>query len=234
MHRRTEAEHRRRERFHSIRTCVTEAHSRSVTLLSAAAGESCGSFRRRDSPDRFQTQSCRDTAADHERPAQCPCAAIRKRGRPRRSGLCGEGVENHRTQGHIAPSCGRGTLGQPEMPLAVFVPGPRFQVGVLCVGTRLHLTPVAVQDLLSGVDEFARVGHRGFVGQVFGHEGYCPADTLAPLTRWIRRSETHDNDAKRAAETREARVFVANRTCQSHPPRAGVGRRRCSACASYS
>jgi hypothetical protein len=31
------------------------------------------------------------------------------------------------------------TVGQPEMPFAVLIPGVRFEVGVLRVGTRLHL-----------------------------------------------------------------------------------------------
>ena len=44
MHRRTEAEHRRRERFHPIPAWVTEANSRLVKLLPEAAGNSCGVF----------------------------------------------------------------------------------------------------------------------------------------------------------------------------------------------
>ena len=77
----------------------------------------------------------------------------------------------------------RRALGQPEMPLPV--PGVRFEVGVLRVGTRLDLTPVAVQDVLPGVDEFARLGHRGFVRQVFGHEDYCPATGVLNPGDWL-------------------------------------------------
>jgi hypothetical protein len=44
----------------------------------------------------------------------------------------------------------------------------RFEVGELCVGMRLYLTPFAIEDVLPGVDKFARLGHRGVLRQVFG------------------------------------------------------------------
>jgi hypothetical protein len=45
----------------------------------------------------------------------------------------------------------------------------RVEVGVLRIGPRLHLTPVAVEDVLTGIDEHARLGHRRLVEQVLGH-----------------------------------------------------------------
>src|SRR5262249_11197334 len=63
----------------------------------------------------------------------------------------------------------RRAAGQPQMPLGVFVPGMRIEVGVLRFGPRLHLSPVAVEDVLACIDQRTRLGHRGFVEQVLSH-----------------------------------------------------------------
>jgi len=42
----------------------------------------------------------------------------------------------------------------------------RFEVGVLRVGARLDLTPVTIQDVLAGVEEFARLTQQNLRPQV--------------------------------------------------------------------
>src|SRR6185312_4825777 len=60
----------------------------------------------------------------------------------------------------------RRALGQSQMPLGILLPRMRFEVGVLRFGPRLRLAPVAVENVLAGIDERSRLGHRGFVEQV--------------------------------------------------------------------
>jgi hypothetical protein len=59
------------------------------------------------------------------------------------------------------------TFGQAEMPSGVLLPGVPFQEGVLVVGAGLHLTPVAVENVLPGVDQPAAVFNCGLVERVF-------------------------------------------------------------------
>ena len=62
-----------------------------------------------------------------------------------------------------------GALGQAEVPRAVVVPRVPLEVGVLRLGVRLHLAPVAVQDVLPRLDQGAGVRDRGRVDVVAGH-----------------------------------------------------------------
>jgi hypothetical protein len=59
------------------------------------------------------------------------------------------------------------TFGQAEMPSGVLLPGVPFQEGVLIVGAGLHLTPVALENVLPGVDQPAAVFNCGLVERVF-------------------------------------------------------------------
>jgi hypothetical protein len=59
------------------------------------------------------------------------------------------------------------TFGQAEMPGGVLLPGVPFQKGVLVVGPGLHLTPVAIENILPGVDQPAAVFNCGLVERVF-------------------------------------------------------------------
>ena len=59
------------------------------------------------------------------------------------------------------------TLGKAEMPGGVLLPGVPFQEGVLVVGAGLHLTPVAVENVLPGVDQPPAVFNCGLVERVF-------------------------------------------------------------------
>ena len=52
-----------------------------------------------------------------------------------------------------------GALGEPEVPLGVLLPRVRLQEGVLVVGARLHVAPVAVEHVLARVDELAGLRH---------------------------------------------------------------------------
>lgn len=56
-----------------------------------------------------------------------------------------------------------GTLGEAEVPLGVLLPRVRLQESVLVVGAGLHLTPVAVEHVLVGIDEVLRAGDSALV-----------------------------------------------------------------------
>ena len=62
-----------------------------------------------------------------------------------------------------------GTLGEPEVPGGVLVPGVLVEVGVLRVRTGLRVAPVAVEDVLLLLDQLAAVGDGGLVHRVRGH-----------------------------------------------------------------
>lgn len=49
-----------------------------------------------------------------------------------------------------------GPLGEPEVPCGVVIPGVLLEVVVLGSGVRLALPLVAVEDVLTGVDQLAR------------------------------------------------------------------------------
>jgi hypothetical protein len=53
-----------------------------------------------------------------------------------------------------------GTLGQPEMPCGVLIPGMGLQEGVLVVGAGLTIAPVAVDYVLASVNQSARLCDR--------------------------------------------------------------------------
>lgn len=62
-----------------------------------------------------------------------------------------------------------GAVGQPEVPCAVVRPQVLLEVGVLRLGVRLHVAPVAVEDLLLRVDQPAGVGDGVAADGVGGH-----------------------------------------------------------------
>ena len=62
-------------------------------------------------------------------------------------------------------------LGQAEVPGGVLLPGVLREIGVLGVGARLDLTPVAVEHVLAGLDEVSRVLDGRVVARVLGHGG---------------------------------------------------------------
>ena len=64
-------------------------------------------------------------------------------------------------------------VGQPEVPQGVLVPGVRLQEGVLVVGGRRDLAPVAVEDVLLRVDELPRVA-TAFLFSVYEAIGQSP------------------------------------------------------------
>src|SRR4029079_16456158 len=73
-----------------------------------------------------------------------------------------------------------GAVGQAQVPPGVLVPGVGLQEGVLVVGGRGDFAPVAVEHVLAGVDELARVRHGASVERVRGHAGApCCCQPLA-------------------------------------------------------
>jgi hypothetical protein len=46
----------------------------------------------------------------------------------------------------------------------------RFEIGILDVGARLHLTPVAVEHVLPRVDQLARPDHGRLIQVVLRHQ----------------------------------------------------------------
>ena len=52
-----------------------------------------------------------------------------------------------------------GTVGEPEMPLGVFLPRVRLQEGVPFAGAGLNFAPVAAEHVLAAVDELSRPRH---------------------------------------------------------------------------
>src|SRR5665809_141539 len=75
-----------------------------------------------------------------------------------------------------------GALGQAEVPGAVLLRGVPLQVGVLGLRVGLHLTPVAVEDVLPLLDQRACVRDRGRVDVVAGHARHA-ATVSAPAAR---------------------------------------------------
>ncbi len=80
------------------------------------------------------------------------------------------------------------------MPGRVVVPAVGLEERVLVLGARLDVTPIAVEDVLAGVDERPGVGHRLGVDGVGGHDRDLPAIAAVqyavarPLYRLIERS----------------------------------------------
>ena len=62
-----------------------------------------------------------------------------------------------------------GAFGQPQEPRGVVLERVPLEVGVLRLRVRLDLAPVAVQDVLPGVDQLSRVSDGGRVDRVGGH-----------------------------------------------------------------
>jgi len=56
-----------------------------------------------------------------------------------------------------------GAIGHPEEPARIVLPRVLLQEGVLGRGLRLNVTPVAVQDVVLGLDEFPSLGHSASV-----------------------------------------------------------------------
>jgi hypothetical protein len=61
------------------------------------------------------------------------------------------------------------TVGEPEVPLRVLVPRVRLEEGVLVVGARLSVAPIALQHVLVSVDELSRVCHGELIDRVRSH-----------------------------------------------------------------
>ena len=62
-----------------------------------------------------------------------------------------------------------GSLGQAEVPAGVLFPGVPFQVGVLVARAGLDVPPVAVEHVLTAVDEVLGLRHRVGVDGILGH-----------------------------------------------------------------
>ena len=60
-------------------------------------------------------------------------------------------------------------LRETEVPRGVLIPGVPLQVGILSLRARLHLAPVAVQDVLPAVDQALDVLNRCLVDGVRRH-----------------------------------------------------------------
>ena len=67
-----------------------------------------------------------------------------------------------------------GAVGEGEMPARVFLPRVRLQVLVLCRRRRLHLVPLAAQDVAPRVDELLRVPDTGRIDGVRRHRPRVP------------------------------------------------------------
>src|SRR5260370_5640831 len=67
-----------------------------------------------------------------------------------------------------------GTVGEPEVPAGVFLPGMRLQEGVLLRRARLDLAPVAVEHVLPGVDEVPCPRDAVRVHRVRSHRAILP------------------------------------------------------------
>src|SRR5207248_4614083 len=63
-----------------------------------------------------------------------------------------------------------GAVGEAEMPPGVFVPGVPFQVVVLVAGAGLYLPPVAVEHVLTAVDQPLGLRHRVRVDRIRSHD----------------------------------------------------------------
>src|SRR6478735_9790962 len=61
------------------------------------------------------------------------------------------------------------TVGEAEMPSGIVVPVMRLEELVLVLRLWLSVTPIAVQDVLLGIDEFACARHGLLVHRVRGH-----------------------------------------------------------------
>jgi hypothetical protein len=53
-----------------------------------------------------------------------------------------------------------------------------FEIGVFCVRSRLHLAPVAVEDVLLRVDQPVCACHGGFIYVVLGHRPIIQAHDI--------------------------------------------------------
>src|SRR6266508_4530919 len=60
----------------------------------------------------------------------------------------------------------RRTLREPEVPFGVFGPRVGLQEGILICGSRLRVTPFAVEDVLATLDELAGACEGTFVDHV--------------------------------------------------------------------
>jgi hypothetical protein len=67
-----------------------------------------------------------------------------------------------------------GPLGEPEMPLGVFLPRVRFQERVLLGCSWLGLAPVTVEHDLTAVDELPRPSHGVRIHTVGSHDSILP------------------------------------------------------------
>ena len=76
-----------------------------------------------------------------------------------------------------------GPLGEPEVPLGVFLPRVRLQERVLLGGSWLDLAPVTVEHDLTAVDELPRPRHGVRVHRVGSHESILPGRDTLRVTR---------------------------------------------------
>src|SRR5262249_20758108 len=63
-----------------------------------------------------------------------------------------------------------GTVGEAEVPPGVLLPRVPFEVGVLVARARLDLPPVAVEDILTAVNEALGLRHRVRVDGIRSHD----------------------------------------------------------------
>ncbi len=74
------------------------------------------------------------------------------------------------------PSPGRtlliARLGYLIKPFGVLVPRVRLKVRVLSLRARLDVAPIAVEDVLAGVDQTPRMGYCLFIDRVRSHDPY--------------------------------------------------------------
>ena len=126
------------------------------------------------------------------RPARPPCGATRTPGRRRRSGRCDESCGNLRRQRRTGPSSVGRPLGQAQMPIGVVGPVVTFKERILCLRTRLGVTPVTVQHVLLGLDQLPRMCHRRCGCAPEARHGFNERTRrvrqLRCTSRWLRRT----------------------------------------------
>jgi hypothetical protein len=79
----------------------------------------------------------------------------------------------------------RGAVGETEMPGGVFGPCVLLEVCVLCRCVRLRVAPVAVQDVLSFIDEASSLRHRRWIERVGTHSPRV-SDGSCQFGRWVK------------------------------------------------
>jgi hypothetical protein len=105
------------------------------------------------------------------------------------------------------------------MPLAIFIPGVRFQKCVLVTGVRLDVAPVAVEDVLATLDQALGPGDRPFVRGVVGHA----RQSVTERPRSSRSRGSAESGLEAAHRTSGARDGQLRRTPPRSPRRIAGG-----------